>query len=111
MADSTQEIELVFEPQDEGGTTSTCPTFPVSTPRAMTSTTRWRTPASEEREVHSEVDAVLQTWCEEQLQRYGASEWWAVVVPYNREIRCGGAAVVGPGGISDRSTRSAALGW
>lgn len=36
----------------------------------------------EEREVHSEVDAVLQTWCEKQLQRYGASEWWAVVAPY-----------------------------
>jgi hypothetical protein len=36
----------------------------------------------EEREVHLEVDAVLRTWCEEQLQRYGASEWWAAVVPY-----------------------------
>lgn len=53
----------------------------------------------EEREIHSEVDLVLRTWCEEQLQRYGASEWWAVVVPYRPRdpVRwcCGCRAPVG----------------
>ncbi|MGN6256084.1 MAG: hypothetical protein ACTHO8_14060 [Solirubrobacterales bacterium] len=55
----------------------------------------------EEREVHSEVDAVLRKWCEEQLQRHGASEWWAVVAPYRARdpVRwCCGCRAPGIGG-------------
>jgi hypothetical protein len=51
----------------------------------------------EEREMHSEVDAVLRTYCEEQLQHHGAKQWWAIVAPYKERgpVRwcCGSRAV------------------
>jgi hypothetical protein len=38
----------------------------------------------EERAMHSEVDAVLRTFCEEQLRRHGARQWWAIIAPYKQ---------------------------